>query len=768
MKKEKLDLIYQALFHNLGRVVSRSHGQSDDIDLGKAWLKEQLPHLNFGGDSRTEKIITLASHIASGSLDENEVSKEKLSKPLADIFNAFKKKEESRYQKFEVLTDGSELNIAINKTVDISQDCYKEQLNILKEKLQQLPLEEESLPSFFNLWRSLFSKVPLLPGDKELGDLSLAEHSRLTVAFATAIFDYLESQDQYTLLDDESKFYRESAFLLASFDLSGIQDFIYNIASKGAAKQLKARSLYLEFMSENIVDSLLEKLALSRANALYVGGGHAYFVLPNTEATVAVLEQFEIEFNSFLLKHFQTGLYVAFGWAPFAAEQIMKYRYGSLANYLQHYCEIYQETSRMISEKKISRYDATTMRELNKGGKQSERECEICHAVGDIKELRIGGEDVQNLCPICRELRGFAAKIHTFNDTENPEREDYYYFQIVEGAEGAEGLPIGPVAVLLAVDEDDIPTSGRLYVKNKFSTNNAAIHVYIGDRQAANIEDYASLSQKEIEESEGVTRGIKRLAVLRLDVDNLGAAFMAGFSEQAAGSYNTLARSAVFSQQMSLFFKFHINQFAKDKNLTIIYAGGDDVFAIGSWQDVIDFAVDIRQKFIAFTNGKLTLSAGVGLYPDKTPIHLMALDAGQLEEAAKSNGKDSISLFNERYTFTFDDFIDEIYKGKLKDIRKYFSGQKERGINFLYRLVELLQLNDKKMYETHGSSDDRRMNVARLAYLLARMEDEAGKEGKEHFREFKNAFWNWYKSSSKTQREAEFALVYYLYEIRKA
>lgn len=764
MKKEKIDLIYCALFHNLGRIVSRSLGQSDDIDLGKAWLKKQLPQLDLYEDSREGKIVSLADRIASGLSDDRKVMSDKLFYPQADIFNAFKEDKGSRYQKFEVLTDGSELNIASHEADDISQDCYEELLNILTEKLQELPLEEESLPSFFNLWRILFSKVPLLPGDKELGDLSLAEHSRLTVAFATAIFDYLENQGQDSLLDDASNLYTESAFLLASFDLSGIQDFIYNIASKGAAKQLKARSLYLEFMSENIVDSLLEKLALSRASALYVGGGHAYFVLPNTEATVTVLEQFEMEFNSFLLKHFQTGLYVAFGWAPFAAEQIMKYRYGSVASYLQHYREIYQETSRMISEKKISRYDATTLRELNKGGKQSERECEICHAVGDIKELRIGGEDVQNLCPICRELRGFAAKIHTFNDTENPGREDYYYFQIVEGEEG---LPIGPGAVLLAVGEDDIPTSGRLYVKNKFSTNNAAIHVFIGDRQAANIEDYAGLSQKEIEGTQGVAKGIKRLAVLRLDVDNLGAAFMAGFSKQEGGSYNTLARSAVFSQQMSLFFKFHINQFAKDKNLTIIYAGGDDVFAIGSWQDVIDFAVDIRQKFIAFTNGKLTLSAGVGLYPDKTPIHLMALDAGQIEEAAKDNGKDSISLFNERYTFKFDDFINEIYKGKLKDIRKYFSGQKERGINFLYRLVELLQLNDKEMYKSHGSSDDRRMNVARLAYLLARMEDEASKEEKEHFREFKNAFWNWYKSSSKTQREAELALIYYLYEIRK-
>ena len=39
-----------------------------------------------------KKIIALANNIASGSLDENEVSKEQLFKPLADIFNAFKRK----------------------------------------------------------------------------------------------------------------------------------------------------------------------------------------------------------------------------------------------------------------------------------------------------------------------------------------------------------------------------------------------------------------------------------------------------------------------------------------------------------------------------------------------------------------------------------------------------------------------------------------------------------------------------------------------------
>lgn len=64
---------------------------------------------------------------------------------------------------------------------------------------------------------------------------------------------------------------------------------------------------------------------------------------------------------------------------------------------------------------------------------------------------------------------------------------------------------------------------------------------------------------------------------------------------------------------MSLFFKVYINQFASDKKLSIIYAGGDDVFAIGSWQDIIIYCWTPVQNFIKWTNGKLTLSAGIGL-----------------------------------------------------------------------------------------------------------------------------------------------------------
>ena len=49
---------------------------------------------------------------------------------------------------------------------------------------------------------------------------------------------------------------RLQLFLLYSLDLSGIQDFIYTITSDGALKALRARSFYLELLTEHLVDTM--------------------------------------------------------------------------------------------------------------------------------------------------------------------------------------------------------------------------------------------------------------------------------------------------------------------------------------------------------------------------------------------------------------------------------------------------------------------------------------------------------------------------------
>lgn len=743
MKKEKIDLVYGSLLHAIGKVIQGSSYDERDIGtIGSEWFKRFSDNKKIAQqiakttsiDVTTELapdslvyITSAAAKIASGlkgAVKTQERKEDFLSKQ-SDIFNVFSDSHSQRYLDARPLELGGEPNYAKKATEPSDQSDYDRIVETLEKEFERLDFSQSQIDALLNLLESTLSYVPVSTRTKELSDISLATYSRLTAGFALAIEEYLADKKcrdyEKVLGQDLEAFYSEKAFLLASFDLSGIQDFIYNIATVGAAKQLKARSLYLDFMGEHIVDSLLEKLELTRANLLYVGGGHAYFILPNTEKTIEILASFEAEFNQFLVQHFHTGLYVAFGWSPFSAND--------MTTTLENYRKVYQTTSRMISQKKISRYDAKTLLELNQGGKSSQRECAICHSVEKLTK-----HNDQEVCHICAGMYRFSKEI-----------QEQYYLVTKE-----KGLPIGPGAYIRGVSKDELAQEEwtRVYVKNSYSTDLLkATHVFVGDYKYAEIDQYAKLSQES-------GQGIKRLAVVRLDVDDLGAAFMAGFSYQAGGKYNTLARSATFSRSMSLFFKVYINQFAKEKKLSIIYAGGDDVFAIGSWQDVIEFTICLRQNFIKWTNGKLTLSAGIGVFPDKTPVSLMAQQTGNLEGAAKDNDKDSISIFDKDYTLKFDQFIDNVYRGKLEHIRYYFNIQDERGKSFVYKLIELLRNYD-------------RMNIARLAYYLTRLEDQTPKDKKEEFRKFEDLFFSWYTGSENERKEAEIALLLYIYEIRK-
>ena len=136
---------------------------------------------------------------------------------------------------------------------------------------------------------------------------------------------------------------------------------------------------------------------------------------------------------------------------------------------------------------------------------------------------------------------------------------------------------------------------------------------------------------------------------------------------------------------------------------------------------------------------------------------MMARLTGSLEEAAKNNehhDKDSIAVFDENFVFAFDEFINEVYEGKLPIIRYFFNQQDERGKGFAYRLLELIRSQEK-------------LDIARLAYYLSRMEDLVHESKKQRFREFKQEFFSWANGGAEVRKQAELALMLYIYEIRK-
>ena len=112
---------------------------------------------------------------------------------------------------------------------------------------------------------------------------------------------------------------------------------------------------------------------------------------------------------------------------------------------------------------------------------------------------------------------------------------------------------------------------------------------------------------------------------------------------------------------------------AAARQATVVYAGGDDLFIIGAWDDILGFAVDLNNALAEYTQGTLTLSAGIGIYPEKYPVAAMARQTGALEDASKAHpGKNAVTLFDPSYTFGWDDFINGVLTEKFHLIRSFF------------------------------------------------------------------------------------------------
>ena len=532
--------------------------------------------------------------------------------------------------------------------------------------------------------------------------------------------------------------------MIYSLDISGVQDFIYTITSKNALKSLRSRSFYLEIMLEHLVDEILDYVGLSRVNMIYSGGGHAYLILPNTNRTIEKIEKVEEDINNWFLEMFGISLFIAGGYCTSSANDLKNEPRGS-------YKAIFSEVSKSISNKKLRRYNATDIIKLNKDNiPDGERECSVC------KRSDLLSEGSEKLCQVCESLIRFSASIID---------EGKDFFSIVKERPNSNSLPLPNNKYLLAENKQELkkrmqndPSYIRSYGKNNMYTGfHVTTKLWVGDYSKGNtFKDLAKAST-----------GIERLGVLRADVDNLGQAFVSGFeSEESGDKYVTLSRTATFSRKLSMFFKLHINEILENgqyylsedikkgkRNATIVYSGGDDIFIIGSWDDIVGFAIDLYKSLKKYSQDTLTISAGIGLYHSNFPISVMAQQVAQLEECSKEMpNKNAITLFSEDNCYTWDVLINKVLGEKFKLVKDFFDYTEDRGKNLLYNILDLLRNKGKKI------------NLARYAYLLARLEPDqkAEEEQKEVYKRFRKSMYEWMQDNEDC-RELITAIYIYVY-----
>ena len=418
---------------------------------------------------------------------------------------------------------------------------------------------------------------------------------------------------------------------------------------------------------------------------------------------------------------------------------------------------------------------------------QDDSECSICH-----KSFKL---DENNVCENCKEISELGNDLPKIQAGEK--------VILIKEANIKNSLKIPSIEknrVLSLVLKRKTNLQDESYIRGySINSNNIKfkdiinINAGIYSKQLENQDSLITF-----EELADRSIGIKRLGVLRADVDNLGKAFSEGFelnNQLERYKYISLSRNSNLSYNLSQFFKSDINSICKgdfkgekfkllegeqgDRSVAIVYAGGDDLFIVGAWNEIIELAVDINNQFKKFTNDKMTLSAGIGIFNSKYPIDQMASQTGKLEEIAKTytsdiykEPKNKICLFDSmpenigeeklryKHIYTWEDFQNGVYNEKMKLMYKWFDfdGNNEKkltiGMSLLYRMLLLVR----------EIKADKKINLARIVYLIGRL--ESGEKTEEVYLDFKEQFYKWVLNKKDLQ-ELETALTLIIYLNRK-
>lgn len=765
MTDKEVKLVLGSLLHDIGKIIYREgddrrrHSQSgyeyvkehmadtDILDCIRYHHADALKNAKIVPDSPAY-IVYIADNIASAAdrrKKDSEDSGFEISMPLQSVFNILNGNNEEKYYEPKTLDPDDAINYPTTEKKKFDQHFYNKIMANLTDNLKALDPTQEYVHSLLEVLEANLSYVPSSTAKNEMADISLFDHLKLTAAAASCIMGNLEAQKvtdyKEKLYIKEKDFYGEEAFLLYSMDISGIQDFIYTITSKNALKTLRARSFYLEIMMEHIIDCLLQELHLSRANLIYSGGGHCYILMPNTEKTKETVDRYMERLNHWFLKEFQISLYVAWGYAACSADTLKNEPQGS-------YAQLFHTISETISRKKSHRYTAEDISALNgKSYDDYTRECKICKKIAKV--------DDENICPVCRAIERFSKNILS---------DDFFTVSLKETEDA---LPLPGGYFLTSDDEEHLRHKMqeddffvRAYSKNKMYTGrHIATKLWVGDyTDKQTFEEYARNAE-----------GANRIGIIRADVDNLGQAFVSGFADpKNQDRYVSLSRTATLSRQLSLFFKLHINRILEEgtysindkpphkRQATICYSGGDDLFIVGAWNEIIELAVDIRRNFARYTQGMLTLSAGIGVYAAGYPISAIAQEVASMEDSSKKlPGKNAVTILpdGEHHkivddsqntiivkdgTYSWQDLEDHVLGEKYRHIYEFFQTSEDRGASFLYHLLELIRNRSEKI------------NFARYVYILSRSEpsDNSPAAQKEAYQRFASKMYQWYQGSN--------------------
>lgn len=548
---------------------------------------------------------------------------------------------------------------------------------------------------------------------KSRSDISLYDHSKTTAALAICRYLYYKSEGKIFKTSD-----KESVYLVINGDLSGIQKFIFKVyspqeAQKGMSKRLRGRSLYISLLVDAVVESIVSILGLNSTNILFSAGGRFTIIAPNTREVIDKINKINQSINEFFIKEFDGDLYLSL------------IHVEASGNDLSSFDELTDSLNAGLSDDKKHRFK-NHLSEIFETEENVEYEnlCVVC-----------GNNTRGSICGNCSKHKNLGTAVSNAKylikcqGISDYSEFDLYFKELNIGYvfKKSESSVVDTVNLLVKTCEQvkviKLNDTDFLGLVDKLNYDNVSFSFeFIGNT----VPYHSTDDVLSFEQLAQLSTGISKLGILKMDVDNLGLIFSEGLNNY------TISKVSTLSSYLDMFFLGFINTIAeeykvyesdsedaqikiksKDENeylyftrddngakalptIYIDYSGGDDLLVIGPYDDIINFSINLRNKFRLWTcnNDSITLSAGIQLISPKFPIgKAIELCENNLEMSKKS-GKDKITLFNEVLSWDsngyFKGFEDLVEYGK--ELEKYTLDRK---------ISKSMSYSFLKLWQTH-------------------------------------------------------------------
>lgn len=476
-------------------------------------------------------------------------------------------------------------------------------------------------------------------------------------------------------------------------DLSGVQDFLFDLATQGGgqARRLRARSLFISLVAEAAALRLIEAAGWERTTLVFSAAGKFLLAGPALDdAARARTWRQAGEISRWLFAQTGAGLRFALAISHRGADASLATAYDQAQRALQH--AKWRPWSDLLDQQPPGWPPATLVLPpisppcdlcRRRPGRHTERDdegnerlvCARCHQDGELGRRLPAARWLELHTPPpagAMDLAGFGLRV-------------------------ANGERPAPDARFVFALTGQYPVSDRRIVPRRL-----ARHIpRRPDQQPIEFKDLAARAA-----------GAPLLGVLKLDADNLGAAFR--HRVQGASTFEELRR---LSERLDDFFARQVDELLGRPPwdaLYMVFSGGDDLLLVGPWNVAFDFAGHVQQAFVqTFARDGLTLSGGLALIKPTFPIRSAADQADALLDRAKTEPapgspapKDQMAAFGQVWKWND--------HATVAQTARHLADWVQQGVMPRGWLHTLLDLAEARHHDTAAPL------TARLAYHIGR------------------------------------------------